>query len=325
MSMKARIESLLARFNEPVIARERLEKWLAPFDERDRETALILLEHVDLHTYPRLLRECRELHEKLAGRLAASGLDAREFHDVDFSREFVCKSGDILSYIYRKANAIPAVDFKSIEQLVLESERDGDGHGDRALVLLDDYIGTGSQFLLTFTARKEEDIRLLNGYRRVFLASVVMHESALEKFALLVAGRAAEAFAIEERQFPGVDFGPDRERLVRGLEAMDWGRFEPVHLVTEKPLLAETDPRLTAAQKKRLVDFIDRHRLGGFIGTSFLMGHNAFFYGAPNSLPEVLLPLFTRVEDLSICVGEERYTVPVANVVTFDVEREGRS
>ena len=46
--------------------------------------------------------------------------------------------------------------------------------------------------------------------------------------------------------------------------------------------------------------FLKHYGHEGYSGTSYLRSHHTFFFGASNSLPETLWPLFKSVEDLSI-------------------------
>jgi hypothetical protein len=39
------------------------------------------------------------------------------YSDIDFSRAFVCKSGGLISYLYRKAHRLPVSCFHNIEGL----------------------------------------------------------------------------------------------------------------------------------------------------------------------------------------------------------------
>lgn len=193
-----RIHTLCRRFNEPEVPAALIRKWLERFDKEDRAAALTLLEAVEFHSHPRLLREAKLLHDKLKQRLAAGGFDAAGFRDVDFSREFTCKSGDLMSFFYRKTNLIPSADFKTFDELIREAGEDAARFRDRALVILDDYIGTGSQFVFHFVAQNQADRDVLNSYRRVYLVCVVAHEQALERFRLLAAGRIQEVMASEK-------------------------------------------------------------------------------------------------------------------------------
>lgn len=318
--MKERIATLLRRFNEAVIPAESIRKWLDRFDPGDRSDALALLERIEFHSYPRLVRETRLLHTKLRERLAVQGFDAEAYRDVDFSREFTCKSGDFISYIYRKANLIPSIDFTTFDRLIPETGEGPARHGDRALVILDDYIGTGSQFIFQFIGRSDADIGVVNSYRRVYLSCIVIHEDALDKFRLLTEGEIAQVIAREEAQFPEVDFRDEEDSLRRALTRLEWGKIELVHLDEERPLLSPGNTSLPDKDKRRIARLLEKYRDGVCRGdTSSLMGHHAFFYGAPNSLPAVALPLFKRVEDFSV-YDTEKFVGLTPEIINYDLQ-----
>ena len=294
------LRRIFERFNEPVIPMESIRKWLDLFEVEDRDTALLLLNNIEYHSQPRIRRETRMLHQKLSGRLAENHFDVKTFHDVDFSREFTCKSGDVVSYIYRKSNLIPSIDFKTFDLLIKQTSNDPEWFRNRALVILDDYIGTGSQFIFQFIGLSDEDVRVVNSYARTYLACYVIHEKALQNFHLLADGKIDEIIRIEEEQFPCVDLSKETEYFRRTLTSLDWKKIELVYLEEEKPLLSPDNKTLGDEEKTRLDNFLKRYGHEGYSGTSYLLGHHTFFFGAPNSLPEILWPLFKRVEDLSI-------------------------
>lgn len=295
-----RIRVLFERFNEPVIPRERLERWLSQFSGEDIPAALTLLEKITFHSYSRLVEESRVLHARIKEHLKSDGFDSDSFSDVDFSREFTCKSGDIISYIYRKANVIPSVDFRNFDRLIAESAECTNGFCDRALVILDDYTGTGSQFIFQFVARSPDDIRVLNSYRKVYLASIVTHDSAFEKLTLLRQGECRQVLSIEEHQFPDYDWSYEENELFNSLCDADWTRIGFICVEREHPLLSMENPLVTPSEREVIRQFLLRYSDDSTLSTSYLAGHHAFFYGAPNSLPKILYPLFSRVEDLSI-------------------------
>ncbi|HOE26837.1 MAG: hypothetical protein IT574_06785 [Candidatus Aureabacteria bacterium] len=317
--LDARIDALSRRFNEPAIPEPSIRKWLGQFEEEDRPAALLLLEQITFHTYPALIGESRLLHGKLKAALSAAGFDGDGLRDVDFTREFTCKSGDIISYIYRKANLIPTADFKTVDRLVEASAQEEEGRGERALVILDDYIGTGSQFIFQFVARSPEDIRLIGSYKRVFLCCVAVHEKAIEKGFLLRHGRIEEVIRLEEEQIPDVDFAPDEKLFRESLRKVDWSRIELVRLHTDVSILSEENGSLDREQKRIVERFLNRYALKGCEGaTSFLCGRHAFFYGAPNAVPAVLLPLFTRVEDFTV-YPDEHYTGITSQIIDYEM------
>ena len=111
------IENLSARWNEPEISSGSVLHWLEQFEASDHAIALQLLDCMEMHSWARLIRECRLLHERLCRDLGEDGFDVEHFSDIDFTRAFVCKSGDLIAYVYRKANRIPVSCFKNIEAL----------------------------------------------------------------------------------------------------------------------------------------------------------------------------------------------------------------
>lgn len=314
--IESRINGLFRRLNEPVIPGASLRRWLEQFDEKDWPAALSLLETIEYHSYPRLVRETRLLHGKLKRRLAAAGFDAAKLSDVDFSREFTCKSGDIISYIYRKSNLIPSVEFKTFDRLILETERHPAAQSKRALVILDDYIGTGSQFIFQFIARSAEDIRVIGNYKQVYLCCIVVHEKAIQKGLLLRSGRIDEVIRLEEVQIPDVDFKPEEKSFHAALKKVSWDKIGLVYLAKDRSILAE----MTAARKRTIKKFLDKYRIEGCEGsTSFLLGRHAFFYGAPNALPAILLPLFKRVEDFTI-YDKEHFIGITTDIINYDLD-----
>jgi len=300
LSLDIGVQELFERFNEPVVPLESIRKWLFRFDQEDREAALLLLQNIEYHSQSRIRRETRLLHEKLVDRLSQSNLDTKTFHDVDFSREFTCKSGDVVCYIYRKSNLVPAIDFKTFDLLTRETAENPDMCTERALVILDDYIGTGSQFIFEFIGRSDDAVRMVNSYKKTYLVCYVINERALQNFRLLADGKIDEIIRAEEEQFPDTDFSWDEDHFRQTLSRLDWRNIELVYLVEEQPLLSPANKTLSDREKKSIKRLLAKYAHEGYAGTSYLLGHHAFFFGAPNSLPEILWPLFNRVEDFSI-------------------------
>jgi hypothetical protein len=320
-SRTARLEKLFERFNEPIIPIDSMNKWLDCFDEEDRPAAIMLLEKIEFHSQMRLLRETRILHAKVQQRLAESGFDEKTLRDVDFSREFTCKSGDVISYIYRKANLIPVIDFKTFDQLARQTVQCAGKNNDRSLVILDDYIGTGSQFIFQFIGRNEEDIEVVQSYKKTYLVCHIIHENALEKFRLLREGEIEAVIRIEEEQFPLVDFHGEKQHLGTALRKLDWKNIELIYLEVDRPLFSDSHEGLNDDEKRKIKHLLDKFRHDGYSGTSFLMGHHTFFYGAPNSLPEILWPLFKRIEDLTIYTdGSEKLAAETGGVLRYTIE-----
>ena len=314
---------LFDKFNEPVIPLSSIEKWLGKFDESEKPAALKLLDQIEFHSQPRLIRETKALHKRVSKRLDAGGFDAAKFSDVDFSREFTCKSGDIVSYLYRKSNLIPTVDFKTFDWLSACTAAEPGRFKDRALVILDDYIGTGSQFIFQFIGRSEDDIRVMNCYKKVYLVSYIVHESALEKFWMLADGLLEDVIKVEEKQFPDVDLDGEKEDLRKALSLLDWRNIELVYLDVDYPILSDANRSLSRDEKNSIERLLEAFSHEGYSGTSFLQGHHTFFYGAPNSLPEILWPLFKRVEDMTVYTkGTEKIIKETGEVVRYNIDEE---
>jgi hypothetical protein len=311
----SRLDQLAEAWNEAEISRPSLGRWLGQFPPADQAIALKLLECMEVHGWARLIRECRLLHQRLRADLEADGFDGEHCSDIDFTRAFVCKSGDLISYVYRKANRLPVTRFHNIEALQAAPPAPGQR---RALVILDDYIGTGSQFLFTFVARSAANRALLQRYARVRLAAIVVHDDARHKWKLLQQHRQEEVMAIEERQLTCVDFSPERAALITALAALDWRRAGLLAAARDFPVLAH--PRLTPTERQTLRAFLQRQQEATGAGTTeFLRGHHAFFYGAPNALARVLLPLFKRIEDFTVYDRASQVGLP-ADILDYDID-----
>ena len=309
------IEGLSQRWNEPEIANASLLHWLEQFEPGDHPSALQLLDCMEMHGWARLIRECRLLHERLCTDLKAEGFDVEHFTDIDFSRAFVCKSGDLIAYVYRKANRIPVSCFHNIE--ALHSASTG-RHERRALVLFDDYIGTGSQFLFQFVARSDTNRALLQRYQRIRLAAIVVHDNAREKWKLLQHHQHQRVMEIEERQLTCMDFSSDRDALTQALSELDWRRAALVAVQRDFPVTAH--PKLSPEQRRQLSQFLRTLQQAEGAGTTeFLLGHHTFFYGAPNALARVLLPLFKRIEDFTVYPKEAQVGLP-ADILDYDID-----
>jgi hypothetical protein len=310
-----KLDQLAEAWNEAEISRPSLGRWIEQFPAADQSIALRLLECMQVHGWARLIRECRLLHSRICADLQEDGFDVERCSDIDFSRAFVCKSGDLVSYVYRKANRLPVTCFHNIEALTAAPPAQGQR---RALVILDDYIGTGSQFLFTFVARHAKQRSLLQHYARVRLAAIVVHDDARQKWKLLQQRHIEEVMAIEEQQLSCVDFTPERGDLVAALASIDWRRCGLVAVQRDFPVLAH--PQLIAEERDALRSFLRRQQDAAGAGTTeFLLGHHAFFYGAPNALARVLLPLFKRIEDFSVYPRESQVGLP-ADIIDYDID-----
>lgn len=307
---RGRMQHLLARWNEPDVAAESLERWLLQFEPAERGIALRLAECVELHAWPRLVQECRLLHQRVCHELASAGFDLERFSDVDFSRVFTAKSGDLISFVYRKANRLPVTCFHNLEALDLEAA------AGRALVILDDYIGSGSQFLLQAVARSPTNQALLRAYRHFCLAAVVVHDDARIKWRLLQRHGWEEVMAIEAQQLSCMDFSADCAQLTAALASVDWHQGGLVAVQRDFPLPAH--PQLQPSERQQVRRFLRQQQPDGASTTDFLLGHHTFFYGAPNALPRVLLPLFKRLEDFTLDPRDRLRGLP-ADMLEYDI------
>jgi len=315
VSLSGKLDHLAEAWNEAEISRPSLGRWIEQFEAADQAIGLRLLECMQVHGWARLIRECRLLHQRLCADLAEDGFDVERCSDIDFSRAFVCKSGDLISYVYRKANRLPVTCFHNIEGL---HQAQPAGPQRRALVILDDYIGTGSQFLFTFVARSAANRQLLQRYARVRLAAIVVHDDARQKWKLLQRRDVQQVMAIEERQLTCVNFGPERDDLVAALASMDWRLSGLIAAARDFPVLAH--PSLSPAERESLQCFLRAQQQASGAGTTeFLLGHHAFFYGAPNALARVLLPLFKRIEDFTVYPRESQVGLP-ADILDYDID-----
>ena len=283
-SLDDRPRRLATALNEPEIALESLQRWLRGFSPADRPVALLLLECMEYHGYGRLIHECRRLHDHLRRDLVEDGFDVDRWSDVDFTRAFTCKSGERT----------------------------------RALVILDDYIGTGSQFLFQFLARNPRHIALLNTYRKIRLCSIVVHDDARVKHRLLQQKAIEEVVAIEEKELTCVDFSGERLELCRHLASVDWRNFGLLAVQRDFPLLQR--PELDGDQRRELRRLLGVCDSGDPSGTTeFLLGHHTFFYVAPNALPRLLLPVFRRIEDFTVYPREIQIGLP-SDLIDYDMD-----
>ena len=313
-SATQRIERLAEAWNEEEITLAAIHRWVEQFSPEDHGTAIRLLECMELHSWARMIRECRLLHQRLCMDLQEDGFDVETLSDIHFTRAFVGKSGDLACYVYRKANRLSVNHFHTIDAL-LQCQQDCSG---RAIVILDDYIGTGSQFLFQFVARNRNHAALLSRYKRIRLASLVVHDDARVKWRLLQRRAIEEVMAIEEQQLVCVDFSAERIALTEVLALIDWRKAGLLAVQRDFPVTAH--PGLTPEERQAVRFFLQRQQRQDSAGTTeFLLGHHSFFYGAPNALAQVLLPLFKRVEDFTVYPKESLRGLP-AEIIDYDIE-----
>jgi hypothetical protein len=308
-------QDVLESINKPVLNPQHMEAWLSQFAPRDRRTALRLVQAIDYHTYPDMVNNVKQMHHQVASALVKDGFiqnpaevnPFEKYKNVDFTRIYTAKSGDLISVMYRKANKLPGTLFKTTEALSADSAP----KNDRALVILDDYAGTGVQFLFEFYAHNNRE--LLNQYGKIYFVLVSAHDKALDKFAKLKAGNHAEVSEtiIQEFHIKPPEF---QARVREAMKEVSGDRLQLITLNQEIPLLSPENPKLTPQEKVKMARFLQKYNVYKYpFGVGEAQGNTAFFYSAPNTLPDLLwntkstrkdgspwLPLFHRTEDISI-------------------------
>ncbi|HSW86959.1 MAG TPA: hypothetical protein VLG49_05610 [Rhabdochlamydiaceae bacterium] len=287
-----------------------IEQWLEQFELQDREAASLLLEHIDYFTYPLMMEGLKTLHGQLLVKLKEDGFISNStiehhYESVDFSKTYVAKSGDLVSYFYRNANKIRSVSFKNLSDLPADKK-------DRALILLDDYIGTGTQFL--YRAYAKENYQLFNEYKKVYLVVLVANTSAIKKFKKIKNGDY-QSLTQEFISFLKIEDEKAKQNIEQILRRVPSGKVELIYLIEEKSLV-----ELDSETREKIQILLDKYKFKGSLQTNFFdslslesYGHTAFFYSCPNNLPAILwnskliqtngspwVPIFKRIEDISI-------------------------
>lgn len=175
------IKTLYQRFNEESISQKQITRWLEQFDTDDQPTALFLAGLIDYWGYQRVHFGLRSLHARLMQQLAKDGFTSEFDNDnsyerIDFSRSFCSKSGDLISYFYRKMNGMRSLEFSNLEAL----ETRQDDLSERALVIFDDYVGTGCQFLSN--SYRKSHYELFNRYGKIYVATLIANNQAIQTF-----------------------------------------------------------------------------------------------------------------------------------------------
>lgn len=284
-SIEIRKQNLSNQLQSVGVSTDQFEQWLAQFPESERASALALAERLDLIDYPRFLQMLKQLGQKL--QTVVGDLKSE---NVVFSRGYVAKSGDLVSYFFRRVNEIPATHFVN-----LESRPSGD-----TLVLLDDYTGTGTQLLVEVLARKFP--KVLPRFRKIVLAFLVANDRAITRFDRFKSeGPAALEEIIQE-----FHMNHQAARAYRtSLSRLDPKQFEFVFV--------HRDVSFTDSEKELLVKHSGTYPPPfGPLGVGNLASRTVFWTGPPNTVPYVfwnpqgklgeqsVIPLFARTEDISV-------------------------
>jgi len=298
------VNSLFTQFNKPIVSKEHLTKWINQFPIEDRKIAMKLASLIDYHTYPEVFEDVQKLHRKLCSELEKDGFDTETFANVDFAKAYTCKSGDVVSYFYRKANKVRNTCFKTMEGLITNTPKDIEN---RALVILDDYTGTGDQFLSEFYARNQENRNLLNKYKKIYFAPLVANSMAVNKFHLIESGKSDEVADIILKEFPD----NHTDGLLKSvLREVSNDKLKMVEGKIEYPLLSKENKQISAKTKAEIEQFLLKYNCGTPFGMGKTQGHTAFFFTIPNNTPDILwntkmcekgfFPLLQRTNDISI-------------------------
>ena len=238
--VKNYIDTLYQRFNEDFVGRDNINTWLGQFEPADRTIALRLAELIDYWGYRRVHIGLQILHRKLKERLQHDGFITNSnpehcYDQIDFSRTFCSKSGDLICYFYRKSNGMRSLEFVNIEAL---ESRNAD-LSNRALVLLDDYVGTGCQFI-SFSYRRDHHA-LFNRYAKVYLGALVANKRAIDTFYQINRGNYESLVTILYRLDDTEQLEQIRQ-IRKTFDVVKPGQVELVSVNEEVSLLAPDKP-----------------------------------------------------------------------------------
>lgn len=305
----ASLETLYQQFNGENVSKEDISHWINQFDLEDQETATLLLEQIHYYSYKSLVNDLTLLHKKLLVQLKEDNFIAdiqneMAFDHVDFSKTYPAKSGDLISYFYRSANVIRAVAFKNLADLSIEKE----DHADKALIILEDYVGTGTQFLFEFYSKRHYE--LFNSYKKVYFVVLVATDNAIKRFEKVRNGEY-ESLGHDFISMIGIQGEEAQKEAYEVVKRIPQDKLEILYLHKELPLSDYSkNPEVT----NKILALLDKYNIKRYLGGNFSsFGRTVFFYNCPNNLPEILwnshsihrdgspwTPLFKRVEDLSI-------------------------
>lgn len=305
------IGSLYNQFNSENISQNEIQQWLDQFDSEDQEAAVLLLEQIQYFSYKQLMNDLKLLHKKLLLKLKIDGFinnSEKElvFESVDFSKTFPAKSGDLISYFYRGSNLIRAVSFKNLSDLFVSTEQNINSN--KALVILEDYVGTGTQFLFELYAKRYYE--LFNSYRKVYFVVLVATKNAVNRFEKITNGDY-DSLTQDFISILNIQDENAKKEVLANFRRIPKDKLEIIYLHKEIPL---NDSSRNPDTTNKLLALLDKYNIKRYLGGNFSsFGHTVFFYNCPNNLPEILwnsqsihrdktpwTPLFKRVEDLSI-------------------------
>eukprot|EP00658_Telonema_sp_P-2_P053993 TRINITY_DN4283_c0_g1_i2.p1 TRINITY_DN4283_c0_g1~~TRINITY_DN4283_c0_g1_i2.p1 ORF type:complete len:336 (+),score=64.68 TRINITY_DN4283_c0_g1_i2:110-1117(+) len=174
-----------------------METWVKQFDSgQDQALGLLLAKHLKIIGQHEFRQVLRKMHQWL---LAQPGV---ELDKVVFSSFAYGKSGALVQYYYRTSNWLhycQNIPFNSIGD-----PKSADGHPKRqhmpdpdTLVVLDDFVGEGSEAMNYFQLCKKE----LQRYKRVFYMTVVGFEHGIQNIQDLHPEVTVKAHYVERKLF----------------------------------------------------------------------------------------------------------------------------
>jgi hypothetical protein len=316
------------------------QTWLNQFKPKDRADAMLLLDKLTYIDHPKLMGYLKRNHQQLLKRLVQDGFaqaGANPLDKADFTTLYQASSGGLISYFYRKANQVPKVKFFDQETL---AARPATEQKDRALVIVDDYMATGVQFLAEAyglgdrlpNTQNRALPELMKRYKKVYFLVVRANEQALSRFRAIEQGHAGKALDDMLQGYVMTGESDDRYKkpIRERLQALPPGRLSVMAASIEAPLLSAGHPKVSSEERQRLKAFLERNNVYKYpYGVGNLQGNTVFFYSTPNTLPDILWnsksrrlnadgsrsehhfqPLFHRMEDVSAYWYASAYKVP---------------
>lgn len=168
------IDALHSQYNVPKASKEQIANFLSGYVGEERELAARMLAEGAVHnSFPVMVRKAVDLHTKLSSALRQSGLGMNDLLVV--SDKDPGGSTHLVSYLFGKANGMPAENFVSNQRLN-KMIASGQAKG-KAVAYFDDTIYSGSQM----ASNLEGNISGLMPFKKVFVASLGAYEQGVNK------------------------------------------------------------------------------------------------------------------------------------------------
>ena len=140
----------------PVLNKDRLNKWLNNFLESEQEFALRLMENFRFIDTDELKSICIDLYIKLIEAISYLDAQIRVPEDlvfINFGEE--AKSKNMISYYFRLATNLPEKNFMNLFDPSIDTIPEN-----KAIIIIDDILGSGKQFL-EYWKSFNENIKIL--------------------------------------------------------------------------------------------------------------------------------------------------------------------